>query len=142
MDFIRFYINFAYSIRIAFFIAKVWRIGGKGGIILFPDGVTIANGEATSWGTINGNSSWGTKCTSAQWTALAAKGCVFLPAAGYRAGSSVSNAGSYGDYWSSSPYTSDVNYAYYVDFNSGSLSPANFNYRSFGLSVRLVREVE
>lgn len=46
---------------------------GINGMILFPDGVTIANGEATSWGNINSNSSWGTKCTSAQWTALEAK---------------------------------------------------------------------
>ena len=108
---------------------------GVNGMILFPDGVTIANGEATSWGTINGNSAWGTQCTSAEWTALAAKGCVFLPAAGFR-NASVSNVGSLGLYWSSTPY--DENNAYDVYFSSGSLGPEG-NYRYYGFSVRLVR---
>ena len=55
------------------------------GFILFPDGVTISASEA-DWGTINGDSSSSTKtqCSIAQWTALEAKGCVFLPAAGHR----------------------------------------------------------
>lgn len=47
------------------------------GLILFPDGVTLENSEA-SWGNINKNKG-DTNCTTAQWTALAAKGCVFLP---------------------------------------------------------------
>lgn len=108
---------------------------GVNGMILFPDGVTIANSEATSWGTINGKSSWGTQCTSAEWTALAAKGCVFLPAAGFR-NASVSNVGSLGLYWSSTPY--NENNAYDVSFSSGSLGPEG-NYRYYGFSVRLVR---
>lgn len=112
------------------------------GMILFPDGITVANSEATSWGTINVKSDWGTKCTSAQWTALAAKGCVFLPAAGYRNGTSVSNVGSNGHYWSSSPNASNVSGAYYVGFLSGSLGPAYGSLRYRGYSVRLVRQVE
>ena len=75
-------------------------------------------------------------------TALAAKGCVFLPAAGYRNGTSVNGVGSNGRYWSSSPSTSGVNYAYRVSFYSDSLYPANNGYRYNGFSVRLVREVE
>ena len=110
------------------------------GMILFPDGITVASSEATSWGTVNGNSAWGTKCTSAQWTALAAKGCVFLPAAGYRGGTSVSDVGSSGYYWSSSVY--NVYNAYRVFFCSEYLKPANFDGRSRGYSVRLVRQVE
>ena len=110
------------------------------GIILFPDGVDIASSEVTTPGTVNGNSAWGTKCTSAQWTALAAKGCVFLPAAGYRNGTSVPGAGSNGRYWSSSPY--GTSYAYRVSFYSGDLYLANSGYRYSGFSVRLVREVE
>ncbi|MBR2097712.1 MAG: DUF1566 domain-containing protein [Prevotella sp.] len=115
------------------------------GVILFPDGVTIADNEAT-WGTINDRN---TRCTSAQWTALEAKGCVFLPAAGYRYGNEVYCAeglGSYGNgffYWSSSPYTSDVNYAQAVYFfnNNGALQ-MYYDNRSYGGSVRLVRDVE
>ena len=74
--------------------------------------------------------------------ALAAKGCVFLPAAGYRTGTTVYDAGWYGHYWSSSPYTSDVIYAYSVRFNSGILGPADYYRRVLGFSVRLVRQVE
>ena len=113
------------------------------GMILFPDGITIGNSEATSWGKINDTSSYGTKCTTAQWAALAAKGCVFLPAAGYRTGTTVYDAGWYGHYWSSSPYTSLVNYAYSVHFDSGNLvGPADYYRRVLGFSVRLVRQVE
>ena len=112
---------------------------GVNGMILFPDGVDIASTEVTTAGTVNGNSPYATKCTTAQWSALAAKGCVFLPAAGYRSGSSVSNAGSRGYYWSSSPYGTDG--AYRLRFLSGNLLPADFNSRDYGANVRLVREV-
>ena len=118
--------------------------GGVNGIILFPDGVDIAASEVTTAGTVNGVSSWGTKCTSAEWTALAAKGCVFLPAAGYRNGASVSFSyvGMYGLYWSSSPYTSSAGDAYSVLFGSTYLSQDSDSSRRFGFSVRLVRDVE
>ena len=107
------------------------------GIILFPDGITIENGEATSWGTINGFSDWGTKCTSSQWTALAAKDCVFLPAAGHRWESTVSNVTERGRYWSST--ISGPTRAYYVRFrsNGGDYSSGQGN-RCNGCSVRLV----
>ena len=64
---------------------------------------------------------------------------VFLPAAGYRFGTSVYYAGSYGYYWSSSPYTSNVLYAYGVSFSAGNLYPQDDNYRYYGRAVRLVR---
>ena len=112
------------------------------GVILFPDVVTIAADEATTWGTINDRSDWGTQCTTAQWSALEAKGCVFLPAAGVRNDDGVQNVGSNGCYWSSSPYTDNVYYAYNVYFDSGNLNPAYNSKRYYGQSVRLVREVE
>ena len=110
------------------------------GIILFPDGVDIAATEVTTAGTVNNGSEWGTKCTSAEWTALEAKGCVFLPAAGYRFGASVSDVGSGGDYWSST--ANGAGNAYYVDFSSNNMSPADNYYRKDGFSVRLVRLAE
>ena len=116
---------------------------GVNGMILFPDGITVASSEATSWGTVNGNSAWGTQCTSAQWTALAAKGCVFLPAAGCRDGSSVSKVGSSdssGYYWSSA--VNNAKRAYRVNFYSDNLYPASYFYRSYGFSVRLVRDAQ
>ncbi|MBQ3699242.1 MAG: hypothetical protein II886_04955 [Prevotella sp.] len=110
------------------------------GMILFPDGVDIASTEVTTAGRVNGTSAYATKCTTAQWAALAAKGCVFLPAAAYRDGTSVRNAGSYGYYWSSSP--NGANDAYRVCFSSENLDPGWGDGRNYGFSVRLVRQVE
>lgn len=115
---------------------------GVNGVILFPDGVTIAAGEATTWGAINNTSAWATKCTTAQWSALESKGCVFLPAAGGRNGSSVHSVGSGGRYWSSTSSSSSVDYAYYVDFSSGYMYPNNYIDRYRGYSVRLAREID
>lgn len=111
---------------------------GVNGVILFPDGATFAASEAT-WGTINAASAWGTQCTTAQWTALEAKGCVFLPAAGIRGIASVNVVGSNGYYWSSTAGGKD--YGYNVKFGSDSVNPADFNGHGNGHSVRLVRPV-
>ena len=111
------------------------------GVILFPDGVTIVAGEATTWGKVNGTSNWATKCTSAQWSALESKGCVFLPVAGYRNRASVINVGSSGRYWSSTPNSSDVDYAYTLFFISGGMNPQSGDNRYYGFSVRLAREI-
>ena len=109
------------------------------GIILFPDGVTIARSEVTSCGSVNGNSEWGTKCTSAQWTALEAKGCVFLPAAGYRYGASVSYTGDNGYYLSSTIDTWEKS-EWPVCFSSNDLTPSGGTSRHLGCSVRLVKD--
>ena len=111
---------------------------GVNGVILFPDGATFAASEA-SWGTINSGSDWGTRCTTAQWTALEAKGCVFLPAAGDRKdGTVVHNFGSFAYYWSST--AQDTGHAFYVFFCSGYVFPADYQTRIYGFSVRLVRD--
>lgn len=115
---------------------------GVNGMILFPDGIRIENNEVTSWGNINSTSTWDdcTKCTSSEWSALAAKGCVFLPAAGRRNGTAMNGVGTGGYYWSSSPGGRES--AYHARFLTGSLDPANGYSRSLGHSVRLVRPVE
>ena len=104
------------------------------GLIILPDGYEAPSGISTAFvsGTIN------TTYLDADWSKMEAAGAVFLPAAGYRTGSSVDAAGSYGRYWSSSAYGAIG--AYCVNFYSGFLSPANgsgIRYRGF--SVRLVR---
>ena len=81
----------------------------------------------------------GSKATASDVTtpsALADAGAVFLPAAGYRSDTKVSNVGSCGNYWSSTPNGSDR--AYFRFFDSGSVNPDLF-YRSLGCAVRLVR---
>lgn len=115
--------------------------GGVNGIILFPDGVTFADSEAT-WGTINSESDWGTKCSTAQWAALAAKGCVFLPLTGSRYGSTITST-DFGHYWSSSICgANDYQNAYCVLFKSDLLMINYPQLRSYGCSVRLVRYAE
>ena len=64
---------------------------------------------------------------------------IFLPAAGYRRVYSLRNAGSYGSYWSSTPYEYYYNFAYYLHFDSSG-HRMNYYYRSSGLSVRPILE--
>ena len=64
--------------------------------------------------------------------------CVSLPAAGERDAVTVSHEGSYGHYWSSSPYADNVTGAYAVYFYSNEMKPQNPHYRNYGFSVRLV----
>ena len=63
---------------------------------------------------------------------------IFLPAAGYRDDTDLINAGSYGNYWSSSLSESYSSYgALYLYVYSGD-HYTNYHLRSFGLSVRPV----
>ena len=66
---------------------------------------------------------------------------IFLPAAGYRYGSSLDSAGSRGSYWSSSPYEGyDGFYAYTLYFVSDGRIMSNGYLRDYGRSVRPVVE--
>ena len=62
---------------------------------------------------------------------------IFLPAAGCRNEASLNDAGSYGNYWSSSPYNNSI--ADYLIFDSSSHNVVS-NPRSNGYSIRPVRE--
>lgn len=66
---------------------------------------------------------------------------IFLPAAGYRYGSDLSGAGSYGDYWSSSLYEYYPYGAWRVFFYSDYVS-RYYDYRNDGRSVRPVLSLE
>jgi len=135
-------VNGTSNARYAFATIRTDVNSGINGIILFPDGVNFAASEFTTLGTINGVSSYATKCTSDQWTALEGKGCVFLPAAGLRSGSTVNYAGVHGSYWSSSPYASyEADKAYDVYFGNV-LSLPRETQRFFGASVRLVKDYQ
>ena len=84
-----------------------------------------------------------------EWTTLnGVNGCnvtgpngnsIFLPAAGYRYGSSSSLVGSYGYYWSSTPYGDDDRLAFGLRFYSG-YHYWDWLYRDFCPSVRAVSE--
>jgi len=76
--------------------------------------------------------------TGNNWATFEAAGCVFLPAAGYRQGTSVNEAGTSGLYWAET--SDDHDSAHNMLFNSDDLF---INYTAWsryaGLSVRLVR---
>lgn len=84
-----------------------------------------------------------------QWTAQGGKegykvtgpngNSIFLPAAGYRDGSSLYDAGEYGYYWSSAFLESDDRSAFGLYFNSSCRSVYG-GYRDDGRSVRPVLE--
>ena len=64
---------------------------------------------------------------------------IFLPAAGFRLGTSVDLQGSYGDYWSGTLYEGYSYYAYFLGFGSVSVR-WNYYDRIYGHSVRPVSE--
>lgn len=119
-------------------------VNSVSGVILFPDGETFASSEFTTVGSLNTVAAayTTTTCTLDKWQALEEKGCVFLPAAGYRAGTSVHDYGTYGRYWASSPYTTDAERAYALYFAPNNLSTTTDLGRGSGRSVRLVKDVE
>ena len=64
---------------------------------------------------------------------------VFLPAAGYRNGSSYRYGGMFGYCWSATLHTSNASRAYYLDFTSGGCYVGNYP-RSSGFSLRCVHD--
>ena len=109
------------------------------GLIIFPDGYVGGTPAGVTWGTINEKSDFTTTCTSAGWTALEAAGCVFLPAAGYREASNVTDAGIGGGYWSSSSGYAASAFGLY--FESDYMTIQYGGSRKYGFSVRPVQEV-
>ena len=90
-------------------------------------------------------------CNKCTWTWMSQNGIdgykvtgpngnsIFLPAAGYRNGSSLYRAGGYGFYWSSTPNESGSDDAYLLYFGSSSHS-MDVSSRLYGFSVRPVLE--
>ena len=110
------------------------------GVILFPDTYTHPDGVTAPTGVNEiGKTGWnGNSYSSADWTKMEAAGCVFLPAADSRNGSTVNGEGTNGYYWSATPNSTD---AFCVRFYSSGLYPTEYFSRHNGYSVRLVREV-
>ena len=90
----------------------------------------LLNNTTHEWTTQNGV--YGRKFTS-----TTNGNSIFLPAAGYRDGSSLYNQTSYGYYWSSSLNESLPYYARYLRFNSENAYPYYY-YRYIGFTVRPV----
>ena len=118
------------------------KVNNVQGVILFPDTYTHPAGVTAPTGiNATGNAGWnGNDYDATAWGKMESAGCVFLPAAGRRNGSSVENVGSYGYYWSST--AAGPAFAYGVNFSSGYLLAGGIFDHYYGFSVRLVRPVE
>ncbi|MBQ9417828.1 MAG: hypothetical protein IJU19_04525, partial [Bacteroidales bacterium] len=90
----------------------------------------LMNNTTATWTTRNGVS--GRLFTAANGNS------IFLPAAGFRYGTSFGGVGSGGDYWSSSLYEGSPGGAWYFYFSSSN-QYVDSNDRYFGFSVRAVR---
>lgn len=104
------------------------------GMVILPDNWTaVSSVSFTPGGSVNAN-----QLTAAQWEILEDNGAVFLPAAGRRGGTTLSNVGQYGNYWSA---TNDgTTNAYYMGFATATASANRSAGRSRGCAVRLVQE--
>lgn len=111
------------------------------GLIIFPNEITwndATMGDAPTTCNTAGDA-FTYSPTDANWAALEAAGCVFLPAAGSRNGTSAVNVGDSACYWSSTPFDDNVLFAYLLSVHSGNMNPAYLFYRGTGYSVRLVQ---
>ena len=91
----------------------------------------LINNCTWTWTTQNGVN--GYKVTS-----ITNGNSMFLPAAGFRGGSSVHIVGFDGSYWSRSLYVSNPDGAYQLYFGSGGVDWYNYGLREYGLPVRAV----
>ena len=115
------------------------RVNGVNGVILLPDDWSSSYRALNNTNTANASYS-GNTITSSDWMSnLESHGAVFLPAAGFRIGSSLYSVGSYGSYWSSSNY--NTNNAWFVYSNDSNISWGSHDYKRTGYSVRLVKKV-
>ena len=114
-------------------------VNGTNGMILLPDNWDGSVCSGFAYGTSSWSNSF-SESTTPKWSEMEAAGCVFLPAAGYRNGTSVNDVGSNGRYWSSAYFGSVT--AYGLHFYGGTVFSQYNNSRSVGFSVRLACPAE
>lgn len=115
------------------------------GLVIFPDGFDFSSSPFSSYEAASFKSS--NNIAASEWTALEAKGCVFLPAAGYRnnSGSNVTwvyGQNLVGDYWSSTADDDTYSRILTFDIAQSDIIITTGWARRRGHSVRLIRELE
>ena len=121
--------------------AKAYLFGTTHGVIIFPDSYTHPAGVTAPTGiNATGSTSWnGNQYNATDWAKMEAAGCVFLPAAGRRDGTTIYNVNEYVRYWTST--YSSASLAYLVDISSSNMNkPVNDFQKAFGYAVRLVHD--
>ena len=115
------------------------QVNNVNGVILLPDDWDTVTYSLSNTNTEDASYS-SNVISDTQWPILENAGAVFLPAAGYRFGTSVGEVGSCGYYWSASYFNSS--YACLMSLKAASLSTGNASNRSYGRSVRVVCSAE
>lgn len=111
-------------------------VNNVAGLIIMPDGWT-ANGVNLNIVT----NFTANNISETDWATLQSQGCVFLPAAGYRSGTTLYSVNSNLMYWSSTQHETSATNAYRFQF-SGSAINTPASKRGVGESVRLVYDVQ
>ncbi|MCQ2153502.1 MAG: hypothetical protein MJY44_02870 [Bacteroidales bacterium] len=109
------------------------KLGGKWRMPTYDEWGELIDSCTSEWTTLNGVS--GRKFTSRK-----NGNSIFLPAGGYRDGGGLIDAGSYGNYWSSSLYSGSPYSAYGMVFHSDGVNGDDHGYRCGGLFIRPVTE--
>ncbi len=115
------------------------QVNGVHGLILFPDSYTHPDGVENPVG-INetGDTGWdGNSYNVADWTKMEEAGCVFLPTAGWRLGTTIGGYDKRCEYWTTT-HDTQPNRALYLNVESGRMDTDAYSYRYTGRSVRLV----
>ncbi len=125
--------------RIRYAMANVHGING---LIIVPDNWSesvYALNNVNAWNAGGPDYSDNT-ITDTDWTKMEIVGCVFLPAAGNRHGTSVKDVGDRGNYWASE--SGGTSSAFYLDISSYWPPIESHINSKYGFSVRLVKEVQ
>ena len=111
-------------------------VGEVQGLIVFPDSYEHPDSIAVPEG-INDDTYYfdDNFFTSLEFEELESRGCLFLPASGWRVGTAITYPNDYGSYWTSDNTDDPVSLLFYDRYIS--LTPA---YRHYGRAVRLVRD--
>lgn len=108
---------------------------GIHGMVVLPDNWTLPGDCSFT----SGMGGWNRNSYDAtSWPKMEAAGAVFLPAAGFREGTDVTDAGDYGYYWSSS--ARGERGAWCIFFFGSRFGANDYGDRYYGQSVRLVCE--
>ena len=109
------------------------------GLLLFPDGYNQGTPSGVTWSAdhINKHEAfYAATCTAAGWETLEDAGCVFLPYAGQRDGTTVSMVGTEGFYWSATSGSQTDGSALHIPASNALANSS----RHLGNSVRLVHQ--
>ena len=112
-------------------------LGGKWRMPTDEEWTELRNTDNCSWTwtTIDGVNGYTVQSKKSGYT----DNWIFFPAAGYRFNVDLGGKGLIGNYWSSSLNTDNPDYAYCLNFYSGSVNRGN-TFRYHGLSIRPVSE--